>query len=170
MAKRKSASTAAIAQLIDANLPHRVHTFETHSHNYGAEAAELLHKELGVAEGRVFKTLVVDLSAGKGPRRELAVCCLPVTGSLSLKKAAKAHGVAKASMADPKLAERSSGYVVGGISPIGQKHPLPTVIDASAANHETVFVSGGRRGLDLEVTADVLLQATGGSLADLVAE
>ncbi|MEJ5928408.1 aminoacyl-tRNA deacylase [Corynebacterium sp. H128] len=170
MARKKSASTAAIAKLSDAGLPYTVHSFETHSQHFGAEAAEYLQQELHITPDRVFKTLLVDLTAGKGTRRALGVCCLPVTASLSLKKAAKAHGVSKVTMADPKLAERSSGYVVGGISPIAQKTALPTVVDASAELHETVFVSGGKRGLDVELTAATLIDATNAQLADLLAD
>lgn len=166
MAKKKQAGTAAIVALDKAGLKYSLHSFEVTGTHYGEEAAAAL----GADEDRVFKTLVVDLTAGKGSRRELAVCCLPVSHELSLKKAAKAHGVAKVTMADPKLAERSSGYVVGGISPIGQKHPLPTVIDASATNFDTIFVSGGRRGLDIELSAETLQQVTNAQLADVIAD
>lgn len=166
MAKKKQAGTAALVALDKAQLDYILHSFEVSGTHYGEEAAVAL----GVDQARVFKTLIVDLTAGKGPKRELAVCCLPVSHELSLKKAAKAHGVSKVTMADPKLAERSSGYVVGGISPIGQKHPLPTVIDASATTFDTIFVSGGRRGLDIELSAATLQQVTGAQLADLLAE
>lgn len=170
MGKKQSAGTAAVVAMQQADLPHTVHSFEVHTSNYGAEAAEHLVESLRISPEQVFKTLVVDLTGGKGPKRELAVCCIPVTHSLSLKKAAKAHGVAKAVMADPKLAERSSGYVVGGISPIGQKHPLPTVIDETATLFDTIFVSGGRRGLDIELSVAALQTVTQGQLADLVAD
>ncbi|QGU02672.1 Cys-tRNA(Pro)/Cys-tRNA(Cys) deacylase YbaK [Corynebacterium kalinowskii] len=166
MARKKQAGTAALVALEKTGLSYTLHTFEVTGTHYGEEAAGALQ----AAKERVFKTLVVDLTAGKGPRRELAVCCLPVSHELSLKKAAKAHGVSKVTMADPKLAERSSGYVVGGISPIGQKNPLPTVIDHSATNWDTIFVSGGRRGLDIELSAQALQQATNAQLADLVAD
>ena len=116
-----------------------------------------------------YLKLVIDLSAGKGPKRRLAVCCLPVTYQLSLKKAAAAHGVAKAIMADPHDAEKSSGYIPGGISPIGQKHQLPTVVDESAQLWDSIFVSGGRRGLDIEITPQDLANVTGANFADLLA-
>ncbi|MEJ5997376.1 Cys-tRNA(Pro) deacylase [Corynebacterium sp. H130] len=164
MAKKKQAGTAALVALDKAGLDYTLHTFEVTGTHYGEEAADAL----GVSPDRVFKTLVIDLTAGKGPRRELAVCCLPVSHSLSLKKAAHAFDVPKATMADPKLAERSSGYVVGGISPIGQKNPLPTIIDSSASEFATIFVSGGKRGIDVELTVATLQEVTGAGLADLV--
>ncbi|AKK02547.1 Cys-tRNA(Pro) deacylase [Corynebacterium epidermidicanis] len=170
MAKKNSTGTAALQALVDAALPHTVHQFDTQSHHYGAEAAAELSTRLGIAAEQVFKTLLVDLSAGKGPKRQLAVCCIPVTEQLGLKKAATAHGASKATMADPKDAERSSGYVVGGISPIGQKHPLPTVIDETAQLFDVIFVSGGKRGLDIELSPDTLREVTGASFADLVAD
>ncbi|MDU0478883.1 Cys-tRNA(Pro) deacylase [Staphylococcus chromogenes] len=170
MAKKKTTGTAALTALVDAGLNHTVHSFDTHTQSYGAEAADHLHQRLGIAADQVFKTLLVDLTAGKGPKRELAVCCLPVTQQLSLKKAAAAHDASKATMADPKDAERSSGYVVGGISPIGQKHRLSTVIDESAQLWDVIFVSGGKRGLDIELTPADLAQVTGARFADLLAD
>lgn len=170
MAKKKPTGTAALAALIDAHLPHTAHSYDNHSDSYGAEAAAELSVRLGVDPAQVFKTLLVDLTAGKGPKRQLAVCCLPVTDKLSLKKAAAAHGAAKATMAEPKDAERSSGYVVGGISPIGQKHPLPTVIDESAQLWDMIFVSGGKRGLDIELSPADLAAVTGARFADLLAD
>lgn len=163
MSKKKPGGTAAIVALETAQLPYTVHSFTVTSTHYGDEAASAL----GVNPDRVFKTLVIDLTAGKGPRRELAVCCLPVSHTLSLKKAAQAFDVPKATMADPKLAERSSGYVVGGISPIGHKTPLPTMIDESAQLFDTIYVSGGKRGLDIELPAESLVTITGAQLVDL---
>lgn len=119
---------------------------------YGLEAAE----KLGLDPGRVFKTLLANVDGA------LAVAIVPVAMQLDLKALASALGSKRAEMADPAVAERKTGYVVGGISPIGQKAALPTVLDESAIVCETIFVSGGRRGLDLELTPDDLLAVTGG--------
>ncbi len=125
--------------------------------SYGLEAAQAL----GVPPDRVFKTLLVDTGAG------LAVGIVPVDRQLDLKAVAAALGAKKVSMADPAAAERSTGYVVGGISPIGQKRPLPTIVDTSALEHETVFVSGGRRGLDLELAPADLVRITSARTATI---
>jgi Cys-tRNA(Pro)/Cys-tRNA(Cys) deacylase len=114
------------------------------------EAAEVL----GIDPARVFKTLMVEVEG------RLAVGVVPVSGSLDLKAVAGALGAKKASMADPKAAERRTGYVLGGISPLGQRQPSPTVLDESALGFETIFVSGGRRGLDIEVAPADLVRLT----------
>ncbi|GLY18562.1 Cys-tRNA(Pro) deacylase [Kineosporia rhizophila] len=161
MAKKKDAgaSTPAVKLLTGAGVPFTVHTFEAEDRSrassaprvsFGSEAAGAL----GVEESRVFKTLLADIDGG------LWVAVVPVTGQLDLKALAAAAGGKKAAMADPAAAERSSGYVVGGISPLGQRKALPTVVDASALEHPTVFVSGGRRGLDLELAPDDLVRLT----------
>lgn len=131
--------------------------FATHSYqhdpahaSFGLEAAEAL----GVEPDRVFKTLVVSVDG------RLAVGVVPVSGSLDLKAIAVALGGKKAEMADQRDAERKTGYVAGGISPIGQKTALPTVVDESALLHDTVFVSGGRRGFEIELAPAALLTAT----------
>ena len=123
--------------------------------NFGLEAAEKLELD----PDRVFKTLLADADG------QLVVGIVPVTGQLDLKALAAAVGAKKAVMADPKLAERKTGYVVGGISPIGQKTAHPTVIDETAELFDTVFVSGGRRGFDIELTPADLAAVTAGSFA-----
>lgn len=129
--------------------------------SYGREAAEAL----GVEPERVFKTLMVDVDTAQGSR--LCVAVVPVTGSLDLKAAAAAFGAKKAAMADPDAAERRTGYVRGGISPLGQRQPSPTAVDDSALAHETVLVSGGRRGFDLELAPADLIGLTGAVVARL---
>ncbi|MBV7282751.1 MULTISPECIES: Cys-tRNA(Pro) deacylase [unclassified Corynebacterium] len=174
MAKKKKkgaagAATPALAMLRAAGIEHQVHEFDAGHDHFGQQAAAALGESEGVAAAAIFKTLVVDLSAGRGPRRSLAVCCVPVTGSLSLKKAAHAFGVSKVSMADPHDAEKSSGYITGGISPLGQKKLLPTRIDASATAHPTIYVSGGKRGLDIQLRASDMAAVLGAEFSDLAA-
>ena len=118
---------------------------------YGLEAAEAL----GVPPERVFKTLLAEVDG------RLWVAVVPVTGQLDLKALAAAAGGKKAAMADAGDAERATGYVVGGISPLGQRKRLPTVVDASALDHATVHVSGGRRGLEVELAGADLVRLTG---------
>jgi Cys-tRNA(Pro)/Cys-tRNA(Cys) deacylase len=127
--------------------------------NFGLEAASAL----GLDPDRVFKTLLADVDG------RLVVGIVPVTGKLDLKRLAAAVGGKRASMADPAVAERKTGYVVGGISPIGQKSAHPTVIDETAELWDTVYVSGGRRGLDLELAPADLVRATNAVLADIAA-
>ncbi|MRX45087.1 MULTISPECIES: Cys-tRNA(Pro) deacylase [Agromyces] len=122
---------------------------------YGLEAAE----KLGIEPERVFKTLLANVDGA------LAVGIVPVSDQLDLKALAAALGGKRAEMADPSLAERRTGYVVGGISPIGQKVALPTVLDETAILFETILVSGGRRGLDLELAPDDLIAVTSGRYA-----
>jgi Cys-tRNA(Pro)/Cys-tRNA(Cys) deacylase len=135
--------TPATVVLAAAGVPFTVHTYahDPRSASYGLEAAEAL----SVDPERVFKTLLADVDG------RLVVGVVPVTRQLDLKALATAAGGKKAEMADPRAAERSSGYVVGGISPIGQKKTLPSYVDASALSHATVFVSAGRRGAELEL-------------------
>lgn len=131
--------------------------------SYGEEAAQAL----GLNPAQVFKTLLVSLS---GHKSTLAVAVLPVTHKLSLKAIAKAVGAKKAEMADPKLAERTTGYIVGGISPIGQKKALPTVIDDSARSLARMHVSAGRRGLEIALAPADLAALTRAVFAPLTAE
>jgi Cys-tRNA(Pro)/Cys-tRNA(Cys) deacylase len=123
--------------------------------SYGAEAAEAL----GVDPARVLKTLMADVDGA------LVVAVVPVSGSLDLKALAAAVGGKRGAMADPALAERRTGYVVGGISPVGQRTTHPTVVDASALAHPTVLVSGGRRGLDLELAPADLVRVSSATVA-----
>jgi Cys-tRNA(Pro)/Cys-tRNA(Cys) deacylase len=134
-----------------------VYEHDPGARSFGLEAADVL----GLPPEQVFKTLVVDTGAG------LAVAVVPVAGSLDLKALAAALGVKKVTMADPAVAQRSSGYVVGGISPVGQKRALPTVVDESAELFDVVYVSGGRRGLDLGVSPTDLVRVTGAVVADV---
>lgn len=125
--------------------------------SYGLEAA----RELGLDAARVFKTLLADADG------ILVVGVVPVAGQLDLKALAHAVGAKKAAMADPARAERKTGYVLGGISPVGQKVALATVIDESALLHDTVFVSGGRRGFDIELAPRDLARAVSASFAPI---
>lgn len=137
--------------LLDAAVPHLLHTFEAGTDDFGEQAAAALD----VDPHLILKTLVVDTG------RELAVCCVPVTGRLSLKQAAAALGVKSLDLADPAKAQRATGYVTGGISPLGQKRRLRTVIDASVEKQPQVYVSGGRRGLDIALDPQDLARLTG---------
>jgi Cys-tRNA(Pro)/Cys-tRNA(Cys) deacylase len=151
--------TPAINAAKKAKIKYTVHEYDHDpaAPSFGVEAAE----KLGVPPERVFKTLVVDAGAG------LAVAVVPVLLKLDLKAIAKALGAKKAAMAEVKLVERTTGYVVGGVSPLGQKKRLPTVLDASAQGLDTVFVSGGRRGLDIELAPADLAALTRASFAPI---
>lgn len=126
--------------------------------SYGLEAAE----KLGVPSDRVFKTLVVSLDGKK-----LAVAVVPVEAQLNLKKLARAAGAKKAAMADRAEVERATGYVLGGVSPLGQKKRLPTYVDSSATEFATIFVSAGRRGLEIELAPEALAQLVGAQFSVL---
>lgn len=151
------ASTPAIAALQRHGATFVVHRYhhDQHSSSYGAEAAA----QLEVDPRRVLKTLMVMNSADP---RSLALGIVPVSGILDLKALAQAMKIKKLVLAPVELAERTSGYVVGGISPFGQRRALPTIIDAAAQQWQTVFVSGGQRGLDLELSPKELLAVTRG--------
>jgi Cys-tRNA(Pro)/Cys-tRNA(Cys) deacylase len=157
------AATPAIAALLAAGVAHEVVQYhhDPRADSFGAEAAEQLAHSHGVAAAQVFKTLVIALSSG------LAVAVLPVPAKLSLKAAAAALGVPKAAMADKAAAERSTGYVLGGISPLGQRKPLPTVIDASALQWDRVLCSAGKRGLDIALAPADLISLTDAVTADI---
>jgi Cys-tRNA(Pro)/Cys-tRNA(Cys) deacylase len=151
------AGTPATVALSGAGIAFIEHSYEHDpaNTNFGLEAAAVL----GVDPGQVFKTLLADVDGS------LVVAIVPVAGKLDLKALASAIGGKKAEMADPKLAERRTGYVVGGISPIGQKISHPTVLDETAELYDTVFVSGGRRGFDLELAPGDLVRVTNGIVA-----
>lgn len=127
---------------------------------YGRAAA----RALGVDESRVFKTLLVTVHGGREPH---AVGVVPVSHQLSLKGIAQALGAKRAEMLDPKQAERLTGYVVGGISPFGQRRALPTVIDETCTNHGTIYVSGGRRGVDIEIAPKDLVSVLNATVASI---
>lgn len=151
---RKSSSngTPATAALAAAGVPFVLHPYahDPSAASYGTEAAEAL----GIAPEKVFKTLMVEVEG------RLAVGVVPVNGNLDLKAFAAAMGAKKASMADPAAAERRTGYVLGGISPLGQRQTSPTVVDSSALDLETMLVSGGKRGLDVELAPADLIRLT----------
>lgn len=147
-----SPSTPATAALERAGVPYTPHVYEHHetATNFGEEAAAAL----GLREEQVFKTLVVSVDGA------LAVAIVPVANRLDLKAIAAAVGGKKATLANPALAEKRTGYVVGGISPVGQKTKLRTVVDESALSYPSIFVSGGRRGFDIEVAPADLVRVT----------
>ncbi|MFF8626948.1 Cys-tRNA(Pro) deacylase [Streptomyces werraensis] len=157
--KQQSNGTPATMALTAAGVPFTVHSYDHDpSHpSYGEEAAEAM----GVSPDRVFKTLVADVDGA------LTVAVVPVAGQLDLKALASAAGGKRASMADPALAERTTGYVRGGISPLGQRKKLPTVLDESATRHETICVSAGRRGLEVELAPADLATLTSAVLAPI---
>ena len=150
--KAAGAGTPATVALTKADVAFTAHAYEHDpaAGSFGTEAAEAL----GVVPERVFKTLLAEVDG------KLAVAVVPVSGSLDLKALASAVGGKKAAMADPAAAERSTGYVLGGISPLGQRKPLRTVVDASALAFETIFCSGGRRGFEIELAPADLVRLT----------
>lgn len=161
MASKKPGGTPATVALDRAGIDYVVRAYEhdPRTESYGLEAA----RALGVDPARVFKTLLASLdpATGSGHRAQLVVAVVPVAGRLDLKALARALGGSKAVMAEVAAAERATGYVAGGISPCGQKRPHPTVVDATALDHDTVLVSAGRRGLDLEISPADLIAITG---------
>lgn len=162
MATRSSSSsggTPATVALTRAGVAFALHAYDhdPRAASFGLEAAEAL----GVEPDRVFKTLMVSLDG------RLVVGIVPVTGQLDLKALARALGGAKAAMADIAAAERATGFVAGGISPVGQKRAHPTALDETATLFDTVFVSGGRRGLDVELSPSDLVRLTGAVLAPI---
>ncbi|MFC7341064.1 Cys-tRNA(Pro) deacylase [Saccharopolyspora griseoalba] len=151
--------TPATALLSKKGVAHRVHAYDhdPRSDSYGLEAAEALQQP----PERVFKTLVAEIDG------KLTVGVVPVTGQLDLKSLAAAAGGKKAKMAEIADAERATGYVAGGISPIGQKKRLPVVVDSSAQRFDTIYCSAGRRGLEIELAPADLVALLDGTFADI---
>lgn len=158
--KDAGGSTPATVALGRAKAPFTLHPYhhDPATVHFGDEAAS----ELGVDRARIFKTLVVALSGGRAP---LVCAVVPVADQLDLKALAEVAGAKKAALAEHADAERVTGYLVGGISPLGQKRALPTFIDATAEGFETVFVSAGRRGLQVELSPTDLVRVTRAQVA-----
>lgn len=156
MARRSAGGTPATVALTRAGIGFTLHDYphDPRATSYGLEAAEAL----GLDPARVFKTLVASVDG------RLAVAVVPVSGQLDLKALARALGGSRAAMAEQAAAERATGYVAGGISPIGQKRAHPTVVDSTALDHPSVYVSAGRRGLDLEIAPADLVAVTGATV------
>jgi Cys-tRNA(Pro)/Cys-tRNA(Cys) deacylase len=156
VAGRGTRATDLLARL---KIAHTVHRYEhdPRGGGYGLEAAAAL----GMPPERVFKTLIAEVD------ERLIVAVVPVGGSLDLKALAGAAGGKKARMADPAAAERATGYVTGGISPIGQRRSLPAVLDATALNFDTILVSAGQRGLEIEIAPADLIRAAGAGVATI---
>lgn len=159
MSRKDRAGTPALAALERAGVAHTVHPYhhDPEATAYGDEAVAAL----GLDPSRVFKTLLADVSG------ELVCAVVPVAGQLDLKALAYACGAKRAAMADPAVAQRSTGSVVGGISPLGQRTRLRTVLDSSAADHSTIHVSAGRRGLQVELAPADLVALTAASTAPI---
>ncbi|OBK14039.1 YbaK/EbsC family protein [Mycobacterium asiaticum] len=160
-----ASATPAIAALIKAGVPHEVVKFahDPREQSFGAAAVSALTDAGDVAPEQIFKTLVIAVPDG------LAVAVVPVPSKLSLKAAAAALGVAKAVMAEPAAVQRATGYVVGGVSPLGQRRQLPTVVDETALGWHRIFCSAGRRGWDVAVAPRDLIRLTEATTADILA-
>ncbi|MFT6916015.1 MAG: Cys-tRNA(Pro)/Cys-tRNA(Cys) deacylase [Motiliproteus sp.] len=154
--------TPAIDCLKRAKIVYQLHQYQPDpgASSYGTEAAEAL----GIAETQVFKTLVVSLA---GDPKRLAIGLVPVSGSLDLKAMGTLLGTKKVVMADPLDVQRATGYLLGGISPLGQKKRLPLILDQSAQPLATLFISGGKRGLEIELSPADLLRLTAGRYGDI---
>jgi Cys-tRNA(Pro)/Cys-tRNA(Cys) deacylase len=157
------AATPALAALAKAGVPHEVVKFEhdPRESSFGVEAVDALTRAGTIAPEQIYKTLVIAVPDG------LAVAVLPASARLSLKAAANALGLARAAMAEPAAAERATGYVVGAISPFGQRKPLPMVLDTGALTWERIYCSAGRRGWDVAIAPGDLIRVTGAITADI---
>ncbi|HEU4917211.1 MAG TPA: Cys-tRNA(Pro) deacylase [Acidimicrobiia bacterium] len=156
-------ATRATAELDRAGASYQVHQYAV-DEKVGEGYGEAVAKAIGMASDRVFKTLVAEVDD------EVLVAVVPVARRLSAKKLAQAVEGKRCALASPATAERDTGYVPGGISPFGRRKRQPLVLDSSAFQHETIAVSGGRRGLQLELTPATLLEVTGGVTADIADE
>ncbi len=159
--------TPAIETLKKANIQFTLHEYshDPQAASYGEEAANCLDVEAQ----RVFKTLLVSGNSNDNSK-DLAVSIVPVTHQLDLKAVAKAIKVKKTSMADASAAQKATGYILGGISPLGQKKRLPFTIDSSAIDYETVFISGGKRGLEIEIAPEDLIALCNAKISDIKAK
>lgn len=157
---RTGGGTPATVALAKADVPFVLHAYD-HDPSAGLSYGEEAAAALGTSPERVFKTLVAEVDGA------LAVAVVPVSGALDLKALAAAAGGKRAAMADPDTAERTTGYVRGGISPLGQRKRLPTFLDASALAFETVFVSAGKRGLEVEIAPAALAGLTSATTGTL---
>ncbi|HHY07314.1 MAG: Cys-tRNA(Pro) deacylase [Lawsonella sp.] len=167
----KSVSTPALKTVQEAGIPFEVYTYDNLSSDYGAEAADVLVEKLGISPLQIYKTLVIELHQQRsGQQSDLAVAIIPVPAKLDLKKTARQFGAKKATMARIKDAETTTGYVAGGISPFGQRRPLPTLLDTSALQWEKIYVSAGKRGWDIEVAPTDLMQIIACETANLKAD
>ena len=163
-----AAATPALAALIAAGVPHEVVKFDSGSRDprrrsFGLEAVHALTKTGDIAAEQIYKTLIIAVPNG------FAVAILPASSTLSLKAAATALGASKASMAQPAAAQRATGYVVGAVSPFGQRAPLPTVVDSGALAWDRLYCSAGRRGWDVAVAPGDLIRLTDAVIADIQA-
>lgn len=153
--------TPGIKALKRQGIAHTVHRYEVRESDertYGQAVAAAM----GAEPATVFKTLVAQLAGG-----ELVVAVVPVTGTLDLRRLADAAGAKSAAMAEPSLAEKSTGYVTGGISPFGQRKKLRTFVDSAAQSYDAVYVSAGRRGMQVQITPQDLVLATGATVVEL---
>lgn len=179
MARKTRAATPALTVLDNAGIEYAIHSYESAGSDFGAEAAQIMRERLGISANRIFKTLIVELAgatrgvSGYGVAGNLAVAMVPVDRHLNLKAVAATLGTSKAAMADPNTAQKVTGYVVGGVSPLGQKRQLPTVVDlaveAAITHGETIFFSAGKRGMEIEMQPAQLISLLAARCAAIAA-